>query len=263
MRCSASASDLSAKLERVAVVRGEEEEAQRLGVHLLAARRAGAPRCRATCDIFAPSRSRKPQCIQYLRERLAARRLALGDLVLVVGEDRGPAPPPWMSKVSPEVLRAHRRALDVPARPALAPRAVPRRLARLGRLPEREVERLALLLARLHALARAQVVEVALGELGVRRVAGSPRSTRRPATRRRRPRAISFSMMRDDLRDVLAHLRRDVRLEQVQRLARPRGTPRRSAPPAPPRSSPVSCAALMILSSTSVKLRTYVTSKPR
>ena len=38
-----------------------------------------------------------------------------------------------------ERLGRHRRALDVPPRASLAPRRLPRRFARLGRLPQREV----------------------------------------------------------------------------------------------------------------------------
>ena len=38
-----------------------------------------------------------------------------------------------------EVLERHRRALNVPTRSACPPRAVPRRLARLGEFPQREV----------------------------------------------------------------------------------------------------------------------------
>src|SRR6185369_13779482 len=49
-----------------------------------------------------------------------------------------------------EKLLGHRRALDVPARPARSPRRVPRRiLVRLLRLPEREVALVPLQVARL------------------------------------------------------------------------------------------------------------------
>src|SRR5437868_9327266 len=44
----------------------------------------------------------------------------------------------------PEGLADHRRAFDVPTGPALAPGAVPGRLAGLGSLPECEVARVAL-----------------------------------------------------------------------------------------------------------------------
>src|SRR5262245_58365416 len=41
----------------------------------------------------------------------------------------------------PEMFHTHRRALDMPAGSAPAPRAFPERFARLGRLPEREIGR--------------------------------------------------------------------------------------------------------------------------
>ncbi len=67
-------------------------------------------------------------------ERLAGGRLALGDLVLVVGEDVVHAAGVDVEALA-EVLHAHRRALDVPAGPAGAPGRVPAGLARLGPLP--------------------------------------------------------------------------------------------------------------------------------
>ena len=74
----------------------------------------------------------------------------LRPLVLVMWEDEieAAAVDP---ELRPQVLRRHRGALDVPARPAATPRRVPRRvLARLVRFPEREVARV--LLARVRLL---------------------------------------------------------------------------------------------------------------
>src|SRR5262249_28502328 len=105
------------------------------------------------------------------REVLSAGRLALRDLVLVVGKDQV-LPAAMHVEGRAQVLLAHRRALDVPARAARAPGAVPgdrRRLARLRRLPEGEVERIALLLAGLDARARAQILQVPFGQLPVPR----------------------------------------------------------------------------------------------
>ena len=48
----------------------------------------------------------------------------------------------------------HRRTLDVPARTTLAPRGLPLRLARLARLPQREVARTLLLRGKLLLLCR-------------------------------------------------------------------------------------------------------------
>ena len=91
----------------------------------------------------------------------------------MVGEDEI-LPAPVYVEGGAKVLLAHRRALDVPARTALAPRALPGDafgLPRLRRLPEREVEGIAFQLAGIDARARQEVVEVALGELPVLREA--------------------------------------------------------------------------------------------
>ena len=81
-------------------------------------------------------------------EGLATRALGLRDLVFVVREDQVLAAGMDVEGLAEE-LRRHRRALDVPAGPAAAPRARPGRLASLlvlgrDRLPEREVHRVAL-----------------------------------------------------------------------------------------------------------------------
>src|SRR5690606_30787617 len=70
-----------------------------------------------------------------------------------------------------EVAVRHRRALEVPARSAPPVRGGPgrrRRLTRLGRLPEREVERVALVRGRGRlVVARAEVLELLVGQLAV------------------------------------------------------------------------------------------------
>ena len=53
-------------------------------------------------------------------------------------------PPPWMSIVSPELAQREGRALDVPAGPTRSPTRLPGRLVGQRRLPEHEVERVAL-----------------------------------------------------------------------------------------------------------------------
>src|SRR5262249_61218288 len=75
--------------------------------------------------------------------RLAGRRLALASLVLVVGEEEVLPAAVQVDGVAEGCLH-HRRALNMPARPPGAPRAVPGRLARLGALPEGEIARVAL-----------------------------------------------------------------------------------------------------------------------
>ena len=98
-------------------------------------------------------------------ERLAGGGLGLGDLVLVVREDEVDAAGVDV-EARPEVAHAHRRALDVPARPALAEGRRPAGLARLGALPEREVAHVVL------------VVLVGLDALADPLLAGSRRASR-------------------------------------------------------------------------------------
>ena len=79
-----------------------------------------------------------------LRQRPAARGQRLRRLVLVVREDQVVAAAVDLERRA-ERLLGHRRALDVPARPAASPGRVPGGvLHRLLRLPEREVERILL-----------------------------------------------------------------------------------------------------------------------
>ena len=120
--------------------------------------------------IFSPPSWSIPLCIQ-MRVSSAPRAVArLGGLVLVVGEDQVAAAAVDL-EADAEQLLGHRRALDVPAGPAAAPRRVPGRvLARLLGLPEREVERILLAVRALDALALVHVVDAAVAELAVARV---------------------------------------------------------------------------------------------
>src|SRR4029077_15211412 len=92
----------------------------------------------------------------------------LGDLVLVVGEDQVGAAAVDVERLA-EIAVRHRRALDVPAGAARAPRAGPRRLARLWGLPRREVERALLLVVHLDAGAGLEVVDALARQLAVAR----------------------------------------------------------------------------------------------
>ncbi len=101
------------------------------------------------------------------------RTLALSDLVLVVRELQVLTTAVDV-ELTPKQRTGHRRAFDVPTRPTRPPGARPTRLARLGGLPQHEVERVFLGLADLHPLAGAQVVRVFAGELAVAREAAHP-----------------------------------------------------------------------------------------
>ena len=140
-------------------------------------------------DIFSPPTSTQPLC-PVLGEGTSDGD-GLGPLVLVVGELEVEAAAVQVEAVAEQVER-HHDALGVPARPAVAPGRRPRRLARLGLLPQREVERRALLVVRLDPRAGAQRVERLAGQQPVVR----PRSARREVDARRssrRPRRSSSS----------------------------------------------------------------------
>ena len=76
-------------------------------------------------------------------ERLAGGRLRLGRLALVVGEDEVGAAAVEVDGGA-ELAQRQRAALDVPPGPARSPERVPRRLVVGRRLPEDEVQRVAL-----------------------------------------------------------------------------------------------------------------------
>ena len=76
-------------------------------------------------------------------EQLPGRGLRLGGLALVVREDQVGAAAVQVDGRA-ELAQGERGALDVPARAARSPQRLPRGLARRRRLPEHEVERIAL-----------------------------------------------------------------------------------------------------------------------
>ena len=120
-------------------------------------------------DIFSPPTCTIAAWIQC-RENAWPGALGLRPLVLVVREHEVVAAAVEVEPLAEQVER-HRRALDVPARPAPAPRRVPRRLTGLRRLPEREVDRVALGLVDLDAGAGGleQLLERAVRQRAVRR----------------------------------------------------------------------------------------------
>src|SRR3954462_14961036 len=119
--------------------------------------------------IFSPPSCSIPLCIQ-MRVSSASRAARVWAASFSWWGKIRALPPPWISSPRRERLR-HRRALDVPARPAPPPRRVPCRvLAALLRLPEREVERILLAVGALDALALVHVVDPAMAEGAVVRV---------------------------------------------------------------------------------------------
>ena len=128
----------------------------------------------------------------------------------------------------PEVLRGHRRALEVPTGPAGSPRGVPGRLARLRALPQREVPRVALALG----------IGVG-GGLHRRRPAGrtarrtpartARRSRRRPAVDGTRAPARSAGASGRPSRGRARRARFVRRWQHAERVVRARRTPGRCA----------------------------------
>ena len=106
-------------------------------------------------------------------KRFAVCRLRLGNLILVVGKNQVLAAR-MNIYLLPQVLLAHHRALDMPARSSLAPGRLPERLALLLRFPEHKVQRVLLLLLPGHqkgTTAAAQIVQILVGKLAVSRKA--------------------------------------------------------------------------------------------
>ena len=105
-----------------------------------------------------------------MREGTAVGALGLRDLVLVVRENQVKAAGVNVDRRA-EVLVDHCRALDMPARTALAaPRRIPRGFARLCRLPDREIHRVLFLLAYADARTRLQLLHRLMAELTVVRI---------------------------------------------------------------------------------------------
>ena len=93
-------------------------------------------------------------------------RLGLGQLVFVVGENEVFTAAVNVDSLS-EIFDRHRAALDVPAGSALSPRAIPGRLSRLLRLPQREVEHILFSLVDLDSRSGLQVVHAPVAQFAV------------------------------------------------------------------------------------------------
>ena len=99
-------------------------------------------------------------------KRLARQRLGLRDLVLVVGEDEVASASVYVDLLT-ERPHIHGGALYVPAGPAFAPRGLPERLALFCRLPQREIQGIALVVLVLDAHALPCVLQVSAGQFAV------------------------------------------------------------------------------------------------
>jgi hypothetical protein len=135
------AQGLLAVLDHRAVVRGAQVVAQAMGRPVLD--HLGDEHRVAERLAHLLAAHRDPGVVHPIRGEIVAVRLGLRDLVLVVREDQVEAAAVDVEGGA-QVLVGHGRALQVPAGAAAAPRRLPGGLARLGRLPHREVARVAL-----------------------------------------------------------------------------------------------------------------------
>ena len=143
------------------------------------------------------------------RKGLAVGALALGDFVFVVREDEVRAAAVDVKGFS-QVVAAHRRALDVPARTPCAPGGVPLGFAGLGVLPENEIKRITLTRVHVNARARLQFVQGAARELSVARELAHSKVH---VTVGRRVREAVLFKPRDDVK----HLRNEFRRMRLER----------------------------------------------
>ena len=163
---------LRLEVDRTTVGPADQEEAQgrrAVGVEQLArlelARELRVGHARVALGDLAAAVLHQAVVQPQVRERVAV-GLALGDLVLVVRELEV-VPATVQVEVPAEELARHHRALDVPPRPACAPRAVPGGLAGLGQLPQCEVRGVAQSALGLDPRTGLHVIDVAPGELAV------------------------------------------------------------------------------------------------
>jgi hypothetical protein len=154
-----------------------------------------------------------------VRHRRRDERLGLCDLVLVVGEDQV-VPAAVNVKRFAEQCVAHRGALDVPTRPAFAPRRRPRGFAGLGEFPHREVQRIALLLAGRDPRADQQLARVSAGKRAVTRERGDREIHAVPDDVGVIPLDQRFDH-RENFRDILGRARLAIGVENVQAVHRP------------------------------------------
>ena len=139
----------------------------------------------------------------------------LGDLVLVVGEDVIDAAGVDLELVA-QVPASHRRALEVPAREALAPLRRPLQLPALaGGFPEREVGRVALARLDLDAMPCPQLIEGVARQAPIVGKAGDLVVERAVGCQVGVAKILQARGERQHLRDVLGRAREDVGWEEV------------------------------------------------
>ena len=155
-------------IQGAAVVRAQDEEADHFGIELLQHFADGEEVAERLGHFFIVQ-AHETVMYPVIDAGMAERAFGLGDLVFVVRELQVRATAVDVELFTEQGAR-HGRALDMPARAALAPLRIPFDFFRLGlfrRLPQHEVERIALARVHVDALARAQVVERLARQLAV------------------------------------------------------------------------------------------------
>ncbi len=153
------------EVQRAAVVHGQQEIAQGLGQELFQDIADGEEVTQRFGHLLGVD-LHESVVHPVVGERLARGGLGLGHFVFVVREGQVLAAAVDVQRQG-GVFLGHGRALQVPAGTALAPGGFPERLAGLGRLPQGEVERVLLFLARSDTRAGLELVDVPAGQLAV------------------------------------------------------------------------------------------------
>ncbi len=128
---------LGRKHDRLPIVAGENQQAQHIRVTLLQKFVHCDEVAQRLAHLFA-GQLEHAVVHPVAGEGFFGQALALGNFVLVMGEDEIVAAAVNVDGFA-QVVQAHARAFDVPARSSRSPWAFPERLARLGRFPEREI----------------------------------------------------------------------------------------------------------------------------
>ncbi len=151
-------------------------------------------------------------------EGLARRRLALGDLVLMVREYEVNSSGMDVEGRA-EIGHAHGRALDVPARPSRSDGRIPAGLFVLGPLPESEVADVILaVLVRLDSLADAHPLGIESGQSTVGRPGCDPEEDRAVVSPIGMAAFEQLLDQRHHLGNVLGRTRHHVRRGHAERL---------------------------------------------
>ena len=155
-----------AKVQRAAVVVGNEEEAQGIGAVVFQDVLDEEEVVQRLTHLFRIDRDEAVVEPVFDHRLLAREGFGLGDFIFMMRENEVAAAAVEVEGVA-EVFVAHGRAFDVPARTAFAPGAVPRRFTRFRAFPEGEVHGVVLAVVDFDAGAGHHVVEAAAAQFAI------------------------------------------------------------------------------------------------